>query len=92
LSRGLLHADKSPVSSLLNIGRDLIPTNIVAAAALPNYMGVITFAIVFACLKYVTASSVQKIDLSDGIGAFMGFAKRNLKCFLSIWLRSQRKI
>ncbi|KAG0584743.1 hypothetical protein KC19_3G231300 [Ceratodon purpureus] len=47
---GLLHADKSAVSSLLNIGRDLIPTNIVAAAALPNYMGVITFAIVFACV------------------------------------------
>lgn len=46
---GMLHAEKSAVSSLLNIGRDLIPTNIVAAAALPNYMGVITFAIVFAC-------------------------------------------
>lgn len=45
----MLHAEKSAVSSLLNIGRDLIPTNIVAAAALPNYMGVITFAIVFAC-------------------------------------------
>nr|XP_024363269.1 excitatory amino acid transporter 4-like isoform X2 [Physcomitrium patens] len=48
-SLGLLHAEKSAISSLLNIGRDLVPTNIIAAAALPNYMGVITFAIVFAC-------------------------------------------
>jgi solute carrier family 1 (high affinity glutamate transporter) protein 2 len=49
LAQGLLREEKSAVSSLLNIGRDLIPTNIVAAAAQSNYMGVITFAIVFAC-------------------------------------------
>ncbi|EFJ34670.1 hypothetical protein SELMODRAFT_438697 [Selaginella moellendorffii] len=36
------------VDSLLEIGRDLLPTNIVAAAAKPNYLGVMTFAIVFA--------------------------------------------
>jgi len=48
-AQGLLREEKSAVSSLLNIGRDLIPTNIVAAAAQSNYMGVITFAIVFAC-------------------------------------------
>lgn len=41
-------ADKSAVDSLLNIGRNLIPTNIVAAAAVPNFLGVIMFAIVFA--------------------------------------------
>lgn len=49
LARRLLQEEKSAVSSLLNIGRDLIPTNIVAAAAQSNYMGVITFAVVFAC-------------------------------------------
>ncbi|XP_024360060.1 uncharacterized protein [Physcomitrium patens] len=45
---GATRADKSAVDSLLNIGRDIIPTNIVAAAAAPNFLGVITFAIVFA--------------------------------------------
>jgi len=49
LALGLLKEDTSAASSLLNIGRALIPTNIVAAAAQSNYMGVITFAIVFAC-------------------------------------------
>ncbi|KAG0602013.1 hypothetical protein M758_11G154600 [Ceratodon purpureus] len=45
---GAQNADKSAVDSLLNIGRSIIPTNIVAAAAAPNFLGVITFAIVFA--------------------------------------------
>lgn len=45
---GAPSADKSAVDSLLNIGRNVIPTNIVAAAAAPNFLGVITFAIVFA--------------------------------------------
>lgn len=42
------NADKSVVDSLLNIGRNIIPTNIVAAAAASNFLGVITFAIIFA--------------------------------------------
>eukprot|EP00246_Nothoceros_aenigmaticus_P011494 TRINITY_DN3143_c0_g1_i3.p1 TRINITY_DN3143_c0_g1~~TRINITY_DN3143_c0_g1_i3.p1 ORF type:complete len:400 (+),score=41.73 TRINITY_DN3143_c0_g1_i3:280-1479(+) len=39
---------KNSVDSLLDIGRQLIPTNIVTAAAAPNYLGVMLFAIVFA--------------------------------------------
>ncbi|CAM6128540.1 unnamed protein product [Calypogeia fissa] len=41
-------ADKSVVESLLNIGRDFFPTNIIAAAAVPNYLGVIMFSVIFA--------------------------------------------
>jgi Na+/H+-dicarboxylate symporter len=47
------------VDSLLNIGRNLIPTNIVAAAAVPNFLGVIMFAIVFAAaLNSIGAFSI----------------------------------
>jgi len=46
--RGTANADKSVVDSLLNIGRSIIPINIVSAAATPNFLGVITFAIIFA--------------------------------------------
>lgn len=40
--------DTSTVESLLNIGRNAIPTNIVSAASSSNFLGVITFSIVFA--------------------------------------------
>lgn len=41
-------ADTSTVESVLNIGRNAIPTNIVSAAASSNFLGIITFSIVFA--------------------------------------------
>ncbi|KAG6555893.1 hypothetical protein Mapa_002535 [Marchantia paleacea] len=41
-------AATTTLDSLLKLGRDLIPTNIVAAVALPNYLGLIVFAIIFA--------------------------------------------
>ncbi|KAH7300017.1 hypothetical protein KP509_24G041200 [Ceratopteris richardii] len=41
-------ADRSTVESLLNIGRNAIPTNIVSAAASSNFLGIITFSVVFA--------------------------------------------
>lgn len=48
LCRSSSDVAKDTVDSLLDIGRQLIPTNIVAAAAAPNYLGVMLFAIVFA--------------------------------------------
>ncbi|KAI5074513.1 hypothetical protein GOP47_0010474 [Adiantum capillus-veneris] len=41
-------SESSTVESLLNIGRNMIPTNIVSAASTSNFLGVITFAIIFA--------------------------------------------
>ncbi|KAG6557518.1 hypothetical protein Mapa_000792 [Marchantia paleacea] len=41
-------AAKTTVDSLLDLGRDLIPKNIVEAAAEPNYLGVMVFAVTFA--------------------------------------------
>ncbi|KAI5069509.1 hypothetical protein GOP47_0016140 [Adiantum capillus-veneris] len=41
-------ADHSTVGSLLNIGRNAIPTNIVSAAASSNFLGIITFSVIFA--------------------------------------------
>lgn len=41
-------SESSTVDSLLNIGRTAIPTNIVSAASSSNFLGVITFAIIFA--------------------------------------------
>ncbi|MCO5546782.1 hypothetical protein L7F22_000218 [Adiantum nelumboides] len=41
-------ADHSTVGSLLNIGRNAIPTNIVSAAASSNFLGVIAFSVIFA--------------------------------------------
>ncbi|KAJ7207655.1 hypothetical protein O6H91_Y483000 [Diphasiastrum complanatum] len=41
-------ARKSTIDSLLDIGRSVVPVNLVAAAAQPNYLGVVSFSIVFA--------------------------------------------
>eukprot|EP00250_Pteridium_aquilinum_P018171 c23976_g2_i2 orf=504-1859(-) len=41
-------SESSTVESLLNIGRTAIPTNIVSAASSSNFLGIITFAIIFA--------------------------------------------
>ncbi|MCO5610389.1 hypothetical protein L7F22_064625 [Adiantum nelumboides] len=41
-------SESSTVESLLDIGRNMIPTNIVSAASTSNFLGVITFAIIFA--------------------------------------------
>ena len=83
-----MHAEKSAVSSLLNIGRDLIPTNIVAAAALPNYMGVITFAIVFACALSTYGILFVHLVLNCKLWLFFPFqyisALRDLKHLCSL--------
>ncbi|KAH7300026.1 hypothetical protein KP509_24G041400 [Ceratopteris richardii] len=41
-------AADSTIESLLNIGRNAIPTNIVSAAASSNFLGIVTFSVIFA--------------------------------------------
>ncbi|BBM98413.1 hypothetical protein MPTK1_1g13310 [Marchantia polymorpha subsp. ruderalis] len=45
---GVSKSDRTVLESLLNIGRDVIPTNIVSAAAEANFLGIIMFSVVFA--------------------------------------------
>jgi Na+/H+-dicarboxylate symporter len=42
-----VQAGADPVDSVLNIGRDIVPVNIVQAAADANFLGVIAISIFF---------------------------------------------
>ncbi|XP_024525560.1 excitatory amino acid transporter 4 isoform X1 [Selaginella moellendorffii] len=59
------------VEPLLQIGRDLIPTNFVAAAAKSDYLGMVAFAIVFAFFVNTFGekadSLVQLVELCNAI-------------------------
>lgn len=66
------------MESLLDIGRQLVPKNIVMAAATSQYLGVITFAIVFAIILTALGPPaeplIRVIEIAnDAIMAMVGF-------------------
>ncbi|KAL3682159.1 hypothetical protein R1sor_000181 [Riccia sorocarpa] len=52
---------KTTVDSILDLGRDLVPENVVAAAAAPNYLGVMVFAVTFAAFLVKVGEKAEPI-------------------------------
>ncbi|KAL2610995.1 hypothetical protein R1flu_022687 [Riccia fluitans] len=52
---------KTTVDSILDLGRDLIPENVVQAAAAPNYLGVMVFVVTFAAFLIKVGERAEPI-------------------------------
>ena len=76
--------DSGTVESLLDIGRQLVPKNIIMAAATSQYLGVIAFAIVFAIILTALGPPaeplIRVIEIANDAIMAMVWALDSLHC------------